>query len=132
MMMKDSGRITDLQKLPISSISYGPMPIEGQSANVTIGPLTCQPEENNYDAKEHLQTIEEKIEANFANHDSKIENVEENLNLTIENLANNENYASREEFELLESKVTEMKKSINECYSNPCQSSSSCEDLENG
>ena len=90
-------------KLPISAISYGKMIFEAQAAKVLLGPLVCQPKENIYNSEEHLNNIEKKIDDKFTSHDSRIEELEEKLNETIDNivqkpkpsehcLSNTENY----------------------------------------
>jgi hypothetical protein len=73
-------------KLPISAISYGKIIFEAQAAKVFLGPLVCQPKENLYDSEEHLKNIEKKIDDKFTSHDSRIEELEEKLNETIDNM----------------------------------------------
>ena len=38
----DQGIITSMDKLPITAFSYGPLELEIERANVTIGRLKCQ------------------------------------------------------------------------------------------
>ena len=72
-------------KLPISAISYGKMIYDAQAAKVLLGPLVCQPKEDLYNSEEHLNNIEKKIDDKFTSHDSRIEELEEKLNETIDN-----------------------------------------------
>ena len=53
---KDENVISDMEKLPISAISYGKMISEAQAAKVLLGPLVCQPKEDLYNSEEHLRT----------------------------------------------------------------------------
>ena len=73
-------------KLPISAISYGKMIFEAQAAKVLLGPLVCQPKEDLYNSEEHLNNIEKKIDDKFTSHDSRIEELEEKLNETNDNM----------------------------------------------
>ena len=52
----DSGLIKEKNLLPITSLSYGPMPYELQSAKVKLGPLTCYPQECNPSPCKNLGT----------------------------------------------------------------------------
>ena len=64
-------------------------------AKVHLGPLKCQPKQNQYDIKEHLKSVEKKIEDSSDEQDSKLDRIEERLNTT---------YVEKEEFHSLEVK----------------------------
>ena len=57
-----------------------------QGVKVLLGPLVCQPKEDLYNSEEHLKNIEKKIDDKFVSQDSQLEELEEKLNETIDNM----------------------------------------------
>ena len=55
--MSNKGEVTDISKLPIKTIKYGPIRFELEKVKVVIGPIVCQPSEKGL-------TIREKMVAN--------------------------------------------------------------------
>ena len=58
----DSGRIVDLQMLPIASLSYGPLNLEGNQLNVTVGPLVCKGSKDSFVTESKIIELKAKIE----------------------------------------------------------------------
>ena len=48
--------------MPITGITYEGVEFEGQKTRIKVGPLTCLPNENQYDLRQHLETIEQKAD----------------------------------------------------------------------
>ena len=48
--------------MPITGIIYEGVEFEGQKTRIMVGPLTCLPNENQYDLRQHLETIEQKAD----------------------------------------------------------------------
>ena len=48
--------------MPITGITYKGVEFEGQKTRIKVGPLTCLPNENQYDLRQHLETIEQKAD----------------------------------------------------------------------
>ena len=58
----DVATITQMDLLPIKSVSYGPITYEFQAANATIGPLTCYPIDSQSNMFDQVVENEENIE----------------------------------------------------------------------
>ena len=52
--MSNKGEVTDITQLPIKNIKYGPLQFELEQVKVIIGPIVCQPSENNFSIKEQM------------------------------------------------------------------------------
>ena len=63
---------------------------EGQSAQVHLGPLKCQPKQNQYDIKEHLKSVEKKIDDNSYEQDSKFNELLKWINECLANPCQNQ------------------------------------------
>ena len=48
--------------MPITGITYEGVEFEGQKTRIKVGPLTCLPNENQYDLRQHLETLEQKAD----------------------------------------------------------------------
>ena len=55
--MKDVEYIRDMDVLPVTGFSYGPMKFEAQEAKVKLGPLTCHPDEDYISKKSEIEDI---------------------------------------------------------------------------
>ena len=78
MWEKDVGAIQDLSLLPITGIKYGPLIFDIEQANVTVGPLNCQPGlKDEFNLTAHLETIDNRIgsleELNLDNFTANVE-----------------------------------------------------------
>ena len=58
----DVATITQIDLLPITSVSYGPITYEFQAANASIGPLTCYPIDSQWNMFDQVVENEENIE----------------------------------------------------------------------
>ena len=58
----DVATITQMDLLPIKSVSYGPITYEFQAANATVGPLICYPLNSQWNMFDQVIENEEKIE----------------------------------------------------------------------
>ena len=58
----DTGIFDEKTLLPITGITYEGVEFEGQKTRIKVGPLTCLPNENQYDLRQHLETIEQKAD----------------------------------------------------------------------
>ena len=74
--MSNKEEVTDITQLPIKNIKYGPLQFELEQVKVIIGPIVCQPSENNFSIKE--QMVKNQIEE-LKNFDGVIENKTEIL-----------------------------------------------------
>jgi len=59
--MKDVEYIRDMNVLPVTGFSYGPMKFEAQEAKVKLGPLTCHPDENSIFKNSELEEIKKVV-----------------------------------------------------------------------
>ena len=58
----DVATITQMDLLPIKSVSYGPITYEFQAANATVGPLICYPLDSQWNVFDQVIENEENIE----------------------------------------------------------------------
>ena len=63
----DTGIFDEKTLLPITGITYEGVEFEGQKTRIMVGPLTCLPNENQYDLRQHLETIEQKTDGTIEN-----------------------------------------------------------------
>ena len=74
-LVTDRGEITDLEKLPILAIAYGPLSHEAENMSISIGPLVCEPpvadQESNIN--ERFESLESKINDTIIKIDAKHE-----------------------------------------------------------
>ena len=59
--MKDVEYIKNMDLLPITGFSYGPMQFEAQEAIVKLGPLTCHQDANSISKNSELEEIKKII-----------------------------------------------------------------------
>ena len=152
--MSNKEEVTDITQLPIKNIKYGPLKFELEQVKVIIGPIVCQPSENNFSIKE--QMLKNQIEE-LKNFDKVIKNKTGNLRTIItenfeivtnqteelrdidrvikdenENLKTNIAKNLKVEVENIQKDIIELKKGINECLTNPCQNQGTCTDIPSG
>ena len=83
--MSNKGEVTDISKLPIKTIKYGPIRFELEKVKVVIGPIVCQPLENAFSIREKMVTnqieelteFHENLNTKITENSEKIQHLEE-------------------------------------------------------
>ena len=59
-LVTDTDNFTDMEKLPILKVTYGPLAHEAEEMTVTIGPLICDPAQDGQvkDIREQVEALE--------------------------------------------------------------------------
>ena len=134
-MMVDNGVISNKNLLPVTSLSYGPMPYESQSAKVKLGPLTCHPppENERYVIRDHIESIEKNM-TKFSAQIIKAKQGIEGIDTKVIEINNTINTAMNELNVNIEAKFINMREGINECHTepSPCNPNENCVDLPTG
>ena len=75
--------------MPITGITYEGVEFKGQKTRIKVGPLTCLPNENQYDLRQHLETIEQKADGTIegmTTFEIKLDTLERNNTKQNENI----------------------------------------------
>ena len=59
-LVTDTDNFTDMEKLPILAVTYGPLALEAEEMTITIGPLICNPAQDGQvtDIREEVEILE--------------------------------------------------------------------------
>ena len=101
--------ISNKELLPVTSIAYGPMELEAQSAKIEIGMLNCYPQENSYNVKSYINSLETRLNMTdeiLEKHDNQIGEIQEMVTLSDQTLDRHE------------TSINDL--STDRCLSNPC------------
>ena len=101
----DVATITQMDLLPIKSVSYGPITYEFQAANATLGPLICYPLNSQWNMFDQVIENEEKTEdihQEFIEMKAKIDENEEKVD------------ENQEKIDMVQKVATEMKEEFKE------------------
>ena len=97
----DVATITQMDLLPIKSVSYGPITYEFQAANATVGPLICYPLNSQWNMFDQVIENEENIE----DIQHKFVEMKEEFEETIEHIQEEQEIVQRHTNETLEKLV---------------------------
>ena len=100
----DSGRIVDPEMLPIASLSYGPLNLEGNQLNVTVGPLVCKGSKDSFVTESKIIELKAKIETFEEDTGRAIELIQAAVQ-DNKNEVDNINYSKAAESEVVELKT---------------------------
>ena len=116
----DTYDISNKELLPVTSIAYGPMELEAQSAKIEIGRLICYPQENSYNVKSYINSLETRLNMTdeiLEEHDNQIGEIQEMVTLSDQTLDRHETL------------INDL--STDRCSSNPCINGGTCTNTVN-
>ena len=105
----DVATITQMDLLPIKSVSYGPITYEFQAANATVGPLICYPLNSQWNMFDQVIENEEKIEDIHQEFIEMKEGFEKKIDENEEKVD-----ANQEKIDVVQKAATEMKEEFEE------------------